>query len=302
MPELGLRVGLIVPTLNAGARFVDWLDALDAQTLQPRRRWLVDSDSADHTRALAGQRGFEVTRIERQDFDHGGTRQLGIDALHDCKFIVMMTQDALLADADTLRHLIDAFADPRVGAAWGRQLPHPDARPIGAHARLFNYPPINRTVSLDDRVRLGIKTAFLSDSFAAYRTQALKAIGGMSTNIRTNEDTHAAGRLLMAGWQVAYRADAPVYHSHDYSIAQEVRRYFEIGVFHRNQPWLRQTFGGEHAEGYRFLRSELRYLLRRAPWLIPESLLRTGLKYAGYRLGLDEPQLPRWLRRQGNAD
>ncbi|BBI49658.1 hypothetical protein HORIV_20790 [Vreelandella olivaria] len=62
--------------------------------------------------------------------------------------------------------------------AFGRQLPHPDASPIAAHARYFNYPDESRVVATADIPRLGIKTAFLSNSFAAYRREALSARAG----------------------------------------------------------------------------------------------------------------------------
>ena len=91
----------------------------------------------------------------------------------EAEIIVFLTQDALLADPEAIERLLDAFADERVGAAYGRQLPHRDATPIGAHARLFNYPPVSQVRTLHDRGRLGIKTAFISNSFAAYRRNAL---------------------------------------------------------------------------------------------------------------------------------
>lgn len=96
----------------------------------------------------------------------------------------------------------------------------------------------------------------------------------------------------MAGWTVAYQADAQVYHSHDYNYLQEFRRYFDIGVLHAREFWMLDAFGKPEGEGGRFVRSELSYLLNHAPWLIPSALLRTILKYAGYRLGRMESGLP----------
>ena len=81
-------------------------------------------------------------------------------------------------------------------------------------------------------------------------------------------------------------------------MTQEFQRYFDIGVFHARESWLLESFGKPEGEGGRFVRSELRYLGRHAPWLIPSALLRTILKYSGYRLGRMEQRLPLWLKRR----
>lgn len=292
-------LGLIVPTLDAGKLWDDWLTAFERQTLRPARRLVIDSGSTDDTVARAQARGFHVCMIPKCEFNHGGTRQLGVRMLPDAEIIVFLTQDALLAGPEAMARLVAAFEDPRVGAAYGRQLPHRNARPIGAHARLFNYPPESRVRSLDDRRRFGLKTVFISNSFAAYRRSALAEAGGFPVDTIMNEDTHVAGKLLLRGWKLAYRADAEVHHSHDYGYRDELKRYFDIGVFHAEASWLRENFGSAEGEGARFVLSELRYLAGRAPWLIPSALLRTGLKWLGFRLGSSlHRTLPLFLKRR----
>ncbi|OAI29900.1 glycosyltransferase family 2 protein [Methylomonas koyamae] len=279
------KVGLIVPTLNAGALWPAWLQALAGQTRKPDYLLLIDSSSADATAELARGAGFEVKTIARQDFNHGGTRQFGVDYLADAEILLFLTQDALLADAEALANLLAAFADPEVGAAYGRQLPHIGAGAIGAHARLFNYPAQSQVRSLADRTRFGIKTVFISNSFAGYRRSALLQAGGFPRHTVMNEDTFAAGKMLLHGWKLQYCADARVFHSHDYGFADEFRRYFDIGVFHNRAPWLQQTFGGAAGEGKRFVVSEMRYLFRHAQTMLPSAMLRTLLKWLGYHIG-----------------
>jgi rhamnosyltransferase len=279
------KLGLIVPTLNAGERWDEWLAAFDRQTLKPDYRLVIDSSSSDSTVAKARARGFEALIIPKTEFNHGGTRQFGIRQLPEADIVIFLTQDALLARSDAIERLVAAFVDERVGAAYGRQLPHRNAKPIGAHARLFNYPPTSQVRTLEDRNRFGLKTAFISNSFAAYRVNRLFEVGGFPTDTIMNEDTWVAGKMLLAGWAIAYCADAEVYHSHDYGYVDELKRYFDIGVFHAHATWLQQTFGKAGGEGRRFVLSEMRYLTRHAPWLVPSSLIRTGLKWLGFRLG-----------------
>ena len=98
--------------------------------------------------------------------------------------------------------------------------------------------------------------------------------------------------MLLSGWKIAYCADAEVYHSHDYTIMEEFRRYFDTGVFHSRESWLLAKFGSPEGEGARFVKSELQYLWHNAPWLIPSAIVRSLAKYAGYQLGKREQQLP----------
>lgn len=279
------KVGLIVPTLNAGKLWQSWLTAYAQQIRKPDYLLLIDSSSGDDTVALARAHGFDTQVIPKSEFNHGGTRQFGVNKLAGMDIIVFLTQDALLADAQAIEKLLAAFADETVGAAYGRQLPHRDAGPIAAHARLFNYPAESQLRGLEDRGRFGIKSVFISNSFAAYRRTALMQAGGFPVDTIMNEDTYVAGKMLVAGWKVAYCADAQVFHSHDYGFSDEFKRYFDIGVFHTQTAWLQRTFGGASGEGLRFVISEMRYLMRHAPWLIPSAWLRTGLKWLGFKLG-----------------
>lgn len=291
------KVGLIVPTLNAGDLWKSWLKVVDKQTRKPDFLLLIDSSSSDDTEVLARVYGFDVRVIPKAEFNHGGTRQWGVDTLSAADIIVFLTQDALLATPDAIEKLLGAFENGQVGVAYGRQLPHRNAGPIASHARLFNYPAESQLRGLEDRARFGIKTVFLSNSFAAYRRNALMQVGGFPVDTIMNEDTYVAGKMLLAGWKIAYCADAQVFHSHDYRFSEEFKRYFDIGVFHTHAAWLQQTFGGASGEGLRFVLSEMRYLKKHAPRLIPSAALRTGLKWLGFKLGVLHMRLPRVVRR-----
>lgn len=290
---------LVIPTLNAGERWIEWIPALKGQSLTPTKVFVLDSESNDLTLEASVQAHFVVKSIPRIEFNHGGTRQIAVDTLRgETDVLVFMTQDAVLATPDSLLNLLAAFEDSSVAAAYGRQLPRTDASPLASHSRIFNYQNISRTIKLNDKESLGIKACFLSNSFAAYRVSDLLSIGGFSKNVILGEDTSAAARLLLAGKAIRYQADACVYHSHDYTPLEEFRRYFDTGVFHARERWLLDAFGGAGGEGFRFVKSELRYLLRKAPWLIPSALLRTACKLAGYRLGRAEALLPVSLKRR----
>ena len=68
------KVGLIVPTLNAGSLWNFWLKAFEQQTQKPDCLLVIDSSSSDDTVALARDHGFDVRVIPKSEFNHGGTR------------------------------------------------------------------------------------------------------------------------------------------------------------------------------------------------------------------------------------
>jgi rhamnosyltransferase len=291
-------VGLVIPTLNGGKRWAACLDAIKEQSLKPHRLLNIDSESTDQTTVLAQLAGFEIARIQRSEFNHGGTRQWAADFLGDCGIIIYLTQDAIPASCNTLEEIVRCFDDPSVAVAYGRQLPHKGATPIESHARLFNYSP--RTLKKDAAAakQLGTKVFFCSNSFAAYRRSILQHLGGFRRDLILGEDMEFAARAIKAGYANVYCATAAVHHSHDYTIGQIVERYFDLGVFDGRNAWMREQFGSHSGEGLRFIASELRYLGLRAPIEIPRALLQTMGKLVGYRLGRLERFLPIRIKRR----
>lgn len=286
------QTGIIIPTLNAAEYLKILFPLLAEQGVPLTNICVVDSASDDETVAMALDFGASVTIIPRKDFNHGGTRRMASELDLGTEILVYMTQDAIPADAQAIQNLVAAFADPSVGMAYGRQLPRKEARAIETHARLRNYPDTSEIRSFEDRHRLGARTVFCSNSFAAYRRSALIAAGNFPQDAFFAEDQIVAARLLKMGWKLAYQADAQVYHSHDYSIREEFKRYFDVGVFHARNRAILDDFGAVEGEGFKFVCSELKFLWPREPLSIPSALVRTLAKYIAYKIGNRESMLP----------
>ena len=310
------QVVVILPVYHPDARLHRCLAALRAQEGVAFRLHVVVTGTLpeEFLPDLAALPQTRIMWIAPAAFNHGGTRWAAAQVYGRAAIFVYLTQDAVLADGTALDRLVRVFRRPQIGCAYGRQLPQADASPVARFARAFNYGARSQVRSFADRERYGVKAAFLSNSFAAYRGEALVAVGGFPTQTILCEDMYVAAKMLMAGWQVAYVAEAEAYHSHDYTLLQEARRYFDFGVFHARERWIQQTFGKAEGEGVRFVREEARFLLREAPWLLPSMVLRDGLKFLSYRLGRLERYLPLgvkrrismtksfWERRQGESD
>ncbi len=292
------HVGVVIPTYNAARHWQALRSGLDQQGLSAEQVLIIDSSSSDGTRTLARQSGYRLICIPKSEFGHGCTRQSACGHLPWAEFLLFLTQDAILVYPDAVEQLCRAFDDMMVGAAYGRQTPRPQAGPIEQHGRLFNYPATSQVRTFESRTDLGFKAAFCSNSFAMYRRLALEDVGGFPKNTIVSEEVTVAARMLMAGWKIAYEADAVVIHSHPLTLRKEFSRYFDIGVHHGREHWLLETFGTASGEGLHFVRSEMRFLLSAKPALIPIAFLRTISKLVAYHLGVHEQSLPRAFKRR----
>ncbi|WP_312283794.1 glycosyltransferase [Candidatus Igneacidithiobacillus taiwanensis] len=276
----------IVPSYNGRNDLERLLRSMAAQDIE-HDVLVIDSSSSDGSAAMVNALFPEVRLqvIEKADFGHGKTREMAFRQNPGYTFYVYVTQDAYFSSANSLRNLLNAFEESRVGAVCGRQIPHLDANIFAKFSRYFNYPPVSQVRCLDDRKKLGIKTAFLSDSCSAYRADALRDAGGFPEDVKVSEDLYVGAKMLLAGWCIAYSETPICYHSHNYSIKQEVKRYRDIGAFHGSQKWIAREFGGAGGEGLRYAIGELKFLGWRRISLWPVSMARNAAKYIAFHYG-----------------
>ena len=219
---------IVVPTLNADLLWANWISSLLTTDIDVSNVYVIDSGSADKTVLQATEAGFNLESIKKESFNHGSTRQNAISNFTDVDFVIYLTQDAVLASSDALHKILSPFNDEQVAAVCGRQLPRKSATLIEAHARIYNYASESFSRSIVDVGKYGLKTAFISNSFAAYRVSVLREVGGFPGDVIFGEDMFVATKMLKFGYKIAYAADAMVKHSHSYSLWQEFQRYFDI--------------------------------------------------------------------------
>lgn len=289
-----MNISVIIPTYNGMRHLPKLFEILQKQTIS-FELVVIDSSSTDGTGEFVKSYADKLITIRQSEFDHGGTRTIAAkEASGD--ILIFLTQDALPKDTQSLAKLLKAFEKNGVVAAYGRQLPHSDASLFAQHLRAFNYTNNSYIRSFKDSKQYGLKTAFLSDSFSAYKKSAVANAGWFQEGTIFGEDMHLVARLLLEGGKVAYVAEAMVYHSHNYSVLEDFQRYFDTGVFHARQSWLIEKFGKAEGEGRRYVQSELNSLLSNGAYLrIPEFFLRNAMKLLGYKLGKNYEKLPRAL-------
>lgn len=278
-------VSIIIPTLNPGTKLGELLETLDSQTLQAEEILIIDSSSSDTTAELVQSYGYRLIKINKKDFDHGTTRNLGA-AQTDSEFIVFLTQDVVPVDEHMIAELIKPMqANLNIAVCYGRQLPKSNARPLERFAREFNYPPQSIVKTKDSIPILGLRTFFCSNCCSAIRRSIFNKLGGFKNSVIVNEDMLFAAKAIMAGYAVYYNPEAKVYHSHSYSLPQIFRRYFNIGRFFADNRWLVQygrlkNYGGSIVQS-----GIITFWKKRLPHYIAALLTELVVKTIGYKLG-----------------
>ena len=285
-------IDVIIPVYRPDVRYVRLLQMLEQQTVPVRKVIVINTDRKFYDEKRFHYSGeISVTHITPGEFDHGRTRHEGI-MKSDADYCLLMTQDAVPADRYLVERLSECFATSDVAVAYARQLPNQDCRIIERLARDFNYPSTSRLKYKADIEKMGIKAFFCSDVCAMYDRRKYLEQGGFIRRTIFNEDMIMAYRFLMAGYGIYYKAEALVYHSHNYSNMQQFHRNFDLGVSQTDNP---EVFGNisSESEGLKYIKKMTRLLLREgAAYYIPYFYINSAFRLAGYRLGKAYKKLP----------
>lgn len=293
-----MRASIVIPTLNAAAFLPALVPALHSQ--QDVGEWelvVVDSASDDGTAdLLAAEPRARVVPIAREAFTHGYARNLGAREARG-EAVVFLSQDARPQHDAWLRNLIAPFRNPRIAAAFSRQIPYPEANPIEQTFIGYWFPPASRVTpgaAAGAPRPLRFLDVFFSNVSAAARRDVLLA-HPFQEDLIMSEDQQFARDVLQAGFDIAYQADSVVWHSHQYTLRQIFQRYFD-SAFSLTHIF-NHTVGESVQAGRSYLPYEFRTIVTRHPRWIPYYLLYFLTKGAGVFAGHAAPYLPRRVAR-----
>lgn len=291
------KVDVIIPVYKPTTELFRILDMLSRQTVSVSKMILINTEK-DYFLPLISEEDLVkkypnvlLKHITKAEFDHGKTRNMGV-GYSEAPYFLMMTDDAVPADESLIEELLAPFADEKVEISYARQLPSEGCGIIEQYTRAFNYPEESRIKSAEDLETMGIKTFFASNVCAAYRRDTFEKLGGFTDRTIFNEDMIYARGVIDKGGKIAYAASARVYHSHNYSGAEQFRRNFDLGVSHAEYPGVFSGIATE-SEGIRLVKKSCGYLCSIGkPWLIVKLVWQSGCKYLGYFFGKRYSKLP----------
>ena len=101
--KLRMKIDVIIPVYKPEKRFLELISRLEKQTLKPNRIIIMNTEEKYFEQLIYGIRFLEtyqnvkVYHVSKREFDHGGTRRMGVKK-SSADVFVMMTQDAMPAD------------------------------------------------------------------------------------------------------------------------------------------------------------------------------------------------------------
>ena len=291
------KADIIIPVYKPDGKFLTLIEKLGKQSVLPNRIIIMNTEQKYYDRLIYGtsfqkeHRDMVVKHLSRREFDHGRTRNRGVQ-YSDTDFFIMMTQDAVPADEYLVERLLEQLGNENVAVAYARQLADGDSSEIEKYTRNFNYPEQSKIKTKADLETLGIKTFFCSHVCAADNRKIFDELGGFVKHTIFNEDMIYAARAVEAGYGIAYTAEARVIHSHDYSNRKQFQRNFDLGVSQAQHPEVFAAYPSE-SEGIRLVRQLIRHLRESGHRSqIPHVMMQSGARYIGYQLGRHYRALP----------
>ena len=275
-------VDVVIPSYRPDEKFSRLVKKLQEQEYPIGTIFVINTKAGRFPKEVEQMEKVKVYHIERREFDHGATRDMGMQ-MSKAEIVVFMTQDAVPADEYVIGNLVKVLEeDEMTGAAYARQLA----------ARKFNYPENSRIKSKEDLQEMGIKTFFCSNVCAAYKRNIYEKAGGFCKKTIFNEDMILAGHMINAGYKVAYVAEARVIHSHNYTGMQQFHRNFDMAVSQAEHPEVFDGIKSEN-EGIKLVKQTAAHLVKqRKIYMVPKLVYQSGCKYIGYRMGKMYKKLP----------
>ncbi|MGW2828450.1 bifunctional polysaccharide deacetylase/glycosyltransferase family 2 protein [Streptomyces sp. NPDC001286] len=205
-PTVTRPVSVIVPAYNEKECIASTLRSLSRST-HPIEIIVVDDGSTDGTSEIAREAarslGMTNVRVVRQE-NAGKPAALnnGVrSASHD--IVVMMDGDTVF-EPETVRQLVQPFADPAVGAVAGNAKVGNRDTVIGAWQHIEYVMGFNLDRRMYDLLRC---MPTIPGAIGAFRRDAVLQVGGMSEDTLA-EDTDITIAMHRAGWRVVYQEHA----------------------------------------------------------------------------------------------
>ena len=296
-------ISVVIPVKNGGADLARCLAGIAAQEVEEEVEVVVvDSGSTDGSleRARARRRGR--ARDSARGVRPRPYAEPRASSSREARRVVFTSQDAVADDADWLARLAAAArSGPDVAGAYGRQLPHPDARPPERFFLDFLYGPEPRVQRLEPGAELTFEATLFSNVNAAIPRAILERFP-FRDDLTMSEDQEWSRRVLRDGLRARLRAargGPPFARVHRALGVPAVLRLGRVGRARLRRG--RRVARGAPARGRALCARGARVALAsRAGGAGSRTRSSTSsAKFAGLQLGLRHHRLPRALGSSG---
>ena len=230
--RLYLMIHVVIPCKNPPIELRETLEILSRQrTHRPVEISLVDSGSksgtVDYLRKLCEKFGANFIEIPASEFSHSGTRNMAA-LRRDSEFTMFLTQDSTPIYETWIEEMIQPFSDPDVVGAFGRHVARPHhseqtAQRLRNHFRNFE----SWEKSKNGNAFFNQENHFFSNNNSVVRSSFFKNVP--FPGVEFGDDQAWCKLAHQADKKIGYLPDAPVYHSHEYSLLDRFRRSVDEG-------------------------------------------------------------------------
>lgn len=278
-----MKIEIICPLYNA-ENYIEKLDESIKKQANVNIETIsyVLTESKDNSEHILKSISAQYSIVPVQDFSHSLTRE-NVAMKSTADIIVFITQDIDIRNTDWLSKLVEPIINGEAEATFSRQLTKYNN--IEKYTREKNYPEESYIVTKNDIETMGLRAFFFSDASSAIKTEVFKKLNGYDgKRLPISEDMYIAYKIIMNGYRIKYCADSVVYHSHEFTLKQLYKRYYDTGVFFKGNSYL-DKYGTTKTGG-----GLAKYILKRAiqeknvkviiRWL-PDMIAR----YLGMKIG-----------------
>ncbi len=256
------KATVILRTKNSADRLPAVLKSLFSQDFKDFSLLAIDSESEDETVRLLESISCELYSIQKEEYFPGRVLNFAVRKTKT-PLVVFLNSDAPFLAPDCLGKLLFAFDDPKVQAAFGRQVPEPGAKNWVRRDYAASFPAEGSApywLPLSLPIAAMRRSAFDEHPFyeAAYGS----------------EDIEWGIFAKSKGWNIAYVPACVVMHSHNYSLRGLYGRRFIEG----------EADAFIYGTSFNFFDALLQYFksfYRDAPYFAP--LVRFVASYGYYR-------------------
>lgn len=214
------------------------------------------TESNDKSEDILKELNITYEKIKKEEFSHSIVREK-VAKKSNSDILVFVTQDVNIVREDWLENLIKPIINNEAEACFSRQLTKYDN--IEKYIREKNYPANSYIVNKDSLKTMGTRAFFFSDASSAIRTDIFKKLNGYDgKKLPTNEDQYIAYKIITNGYRIKYCSDSEVYHSHNFTLKELYKRYYDTGIFYKQNSYL-DNYGTTKTGG-----GLAKYVLKRA--------------------------------------
>ncbi len=232
-----MKIDVICPLYNAE----NYIEKLDLSIKTQRNvnlnkiRYIL-TRSKDKTEEILKKINSTYKIIEPQEFSHSLTREK--EAFEsDADIVVFITQDIIIEDELWLYYLVKDIENGNCDATFSRQLCINNS--IEKYTRELNYPENSYFVTKEDVEKMQLRAFFFSDAASAISKSVFTKLNGYDNKeLPISEDMYIAYKLIMDGYKIKYCADSKVIHSHNFTLKQLYKRYYDTGKFFKENSYL----------------------------------------------------------------